>query len=81
MCLLLAVHLLFVFCAIDYLHTDHCPNVDGIPVSTDDGCPACQFKRGAKAEQPEFVAVLAPFIFLEQPVTIPVETVESREPV
>lgn len=80
MCLLLAWHFLLAFCAIDFLHTREWHNVKGVPVGADDGCPACQFKRSANAEQPEFVAALAPFVCQEQPVALPVQTVEYREP-
>jgi hypothetical protein len=78
--LLLAGHFLFAFCAVDLLHAEDCPNVDGMPTQGEDGCAACQFKRGAHAEQFEFLNPLTSFLFLEQEIALPVESVESREP-
>lgn len=78
--LLLAGHFLFVFCAVDFLHAEDCPYVDGIPTGADDGCAACLFKVGAHAEQPEFVAALAPLLFLEEQVAVLIESVQSNEP-
>ena len=78
-CLLLAAHFLFVFCAVDLLHTDDCPCVNGIPIDADDGCVACQFKSGVHAEQPEFLDSLVPSFFLEHQVVALAEIVQNNE--
>ena len=82
---MLALHFLFVFCAIDLFHTDTCPIQSKDPKipfqpQADDGCPACNFKVGANAEQPQIVNMHN----LVQPVFgrlyIPIETMQGNEP-
>ena len=78
--LLWAGYLLFSFCAVDFLHTDDCGAVDGIPAEAEDGCAACLFKLGAHAEQPDLVTELPFCVALEEKVAALVETVQSNEP-
>jgi hypothetical protein len=78
--LLLVGHLLFVFCAIDYLHTDDCPAENGPVDVSETGCPACLFKQGANSEQPTVEFTLDFNLAVEQKIIEVVEQIKSIEP-
>jgi hypothetical protein len=78
--LLLAVHLLLVFCAVDLFHLDNCHADDGGAHFPKTGCPACLFKIGAYAEQPEMVVaceLILPLHFYVPPL---IQSQHNREP-
>ena len=78
--LLLAVHFLFVFCAVDLFHVDDCPSQNGNPFEPEDGCPACIFKQGAHAEQPVFAVGLGAILPIGEQVVVFVEQIRSVKP-
>jgi len=84
-CAVLALHFLFVFCAVDLFHADACPVQDrncNIPLKSeaDNGCPACMFKAGAHAEQPEMLGLSVSVLPVFLCVFTPVDTVQVSEP-
>jgi len=67
-CLLFAMHLLCVFSFIDFLHEDDCQSQDTTTPSHDAECPACHFKLGAQAEQPNMSVTLESAVRFHEPI-------------